>query len=91
MSPLQLSILLHYKCAPYDYNNGDFSAPAVRDAIDKFRDKSDSWTISGMLVPSFPEAGSLASYTLSEKGEVFVKALCELQPPILVWVMPDNT
>lgn len=39
MSPLEMSILIHYHCHPSDFRNGDFSAPAVRRAIDYFLEK----------------------------------------------------
>lgn len=38
MTPLEISILLHYHVSPTDYRGGDFSAPAVREAIDRFVD-----------------------------------------------------
>lgn len=90
MSPLELSILIHYKGHADDFNDGDFSAPAVRDFIDKFIDTSDSWTTSGMLEQIPLEEGKYSTYRLTEKGHVFVDALCALRPPIQVWVMPPN-
>ena len=36
MSPLQLSILIHYYGCADDFRGGDFSAPAVRESIDWF-------------------------------------------------------
>ena len=90
MSPLEISILIHYKGHADDFNNGDFSAPAVRDAIDKFRDTTDSWTVSGMLEQMSLEERRDSNYKLTEKGHVFVDALCALRPPVQVWVMPPN-
>jgi len=37
MTPLQLQILIHYAYSAEDYRQGDFSATAVREAIDLFK------------------------------------------------------
>lgn len=80
MSPLQIEILLHYYCRSGDYRENDFSAPAVREAIDNFRGRED------MLCPC--ESGS-RSYRLTERGQAFVDALQRLPLPRRVWVMPS--
>lgn len=36
MTPLQIEILLHYYTRTGEYRDGDFSAPAVREAIVNF-------------------------------------------------------
>ncbi len=36
MTPLEIKLALHYYSSPTDYNDGDFSAPSVAAAIDKF-------------------------------------------------------
>lgn len=33
MTPLQISILIHYYTTPTDYRDGDFSAPAVKEQL----------------------------------------------------------
>jgi len=79
MTPLQIDILLHYRCRGVDYREGDFSAPAVRDAIDEFLE------FSGMLQESMDDGDK--KYELSDRGEFYVSALCDM--PLPVWAMPD--
>lgn len=85
MTPLELSILIHYRGHAEDYRFGDFSAPAVRRAIDWFRGEA------GMLEPTNRDAYPNAAYKLTKKGEFFVDRLCEMPLPVSVWVMPDAT
>lgn len=37
MTPLQIEIVLHYYVRPTDYRDGDFTAPAVSQALDHFK------------------------------------------------------
>lgn len=88
MTPLQIDILLHYYGAASDYRDGDFSAPAVRDAIEGFeRDQ--------LLVPAKARDGFAAErgqvYVIAERGRVYVEALCDVPLPERRWVMPDRT
>ncbi len=85
MTPLQLSILLHYRGHATDFREGDFSAPAVREAIDWFRDDAR------MLEATNGNMHSSAAYRLTEKGEAFVEALCEMPLPVCKWEIPSNT
>lgn len=80
MSPLEIEILLHYHSRTNDYRGGDFTAPAVREAINNFRDCEE------MLCPC--ESGS-RTYRLTERGRVFVDALQRLPLPRRVWLMPS--
>ena len=87
MSPLQIKILLHYHYSPYDYRNGDFSAPAVREAIDAFRD------VSGLLrwrsgEEKLMEPG--ATYALTERGQAYVEQICRVPLPVQVWTYPKE-
>jgi len=82
MTPLQLSILIHYRGAARDYREGDFSAPAVREAINEFVEHSKLLEYTG------GGAGVNATYKLSARGEAFVDGLCALPLPEQVWVMP---
>lgn len=84
MSPLELSILLHYRGCARDFRDGDFSAPAVRQAIDWFRGDA------GMLESTNGNPSATAAYKLSSKGEFFVEELCKMPLPISVWMMPSN-
>lgn len=88
MTPLELEILLHYHARTDDYRDGDFSALAVRRAIDKFRDREN-------LIEEWPMAEKQLAqahqcYRLTQRGRVFVEALKEVPLPQQVWVMPDR-
>ena len=83
MTPLELGILIHYKGSAADFRFGDFTAPAVRDAIDWFRGDA------GMLEPTDSKEYPSATYRLTKKGEFFVEHLCSLSLPESVWVMPN--
>lgn len=85
MTPLQLSILIHYRGSAADFRFGDFSAPAVREAIDWFRGEA------GMLEPANHDSYPDAAYKLTTKGEFFVDQLCAMPLPVSVWVMPNDT
>jgi hypothetical protein len=80
VTPLEIGILLHYRGTVGDYRGGDFSAPAVRDAIDRFRD------IDGML--AYDNDRRDRTYALTERGEAYVQALMAVPLPVQQWVMP---
>jgi len=77
MTPLEISILLHYHVSADDYRNGDFSAPAVRNAIDEFRR-------DGFLAEAVE-----TYYRITEKGQFYVKALCAVPLPVTTWIIPQ--
>lgn len=77
MTPLQIEILLHYHCCPGDYRDGDFAAPAVREAIDGFRD-------AGLL----KDSGQGRIYEPTDGVRAYVDALCAVPLPVLQWVVP---
>lgn len=83
MSPLRISILLHYFCSPTDFREGDLSAPAVREAINDFLQE-------GFL----REAGRggdeqyKAHYFITNKGRFYADALCAVPAPVAVWSIP---
>ena len=81
MTPLELSILIHYRGCANDFRDGDFSAPAVREAINRFRD-----VLKLLELADDP----INAYILTERGRVFVDALCEIPLPIQAWVMPSD-
>ncbi len=75
MSPLQVEILLWYSCRAIDFRNGDFSAPAVREAIDEF-------LIARLLRPSAPcEDHGCMQYVLANRGRAHVDAILQLALP----------
>lgn len=80
MTPLQLEILLHYYACANDFRDGDFSAPAVREAIDRFK-------ASEMLTINIER--SAATYMLTERGRVYVEAVLVVPLPEKRWVMPE--
>lgn len=89
MTLLEIEILSHYYCRSGDYREGDYSAPAVREAIDRFRD------VEGLLRNTTPEEqrrqpwGKGACYALTERGRVFVEAIQQVPLPVQVWIMPQ--
>ncbi len=83
MSPLEIGILLHYHISPVDYRDGDFTAPAVRNAIDEF-------VSNGMLGPSVGgETQYSAAYQITDKGRFYVDALCSVPLPVATWFIPQ--
>ena len=81
MTPLHLEILIWYIGRATDYRDGDFSAPAVREAID--------WMRCGVGLLEKSDIGS-KRYQLSERGRVFMNALLNTPLPVQVWVMGDK-
>lgn len=80
MAPLQIEILLWYHYGTRDYRDGDFSAPAVREAIDAFR---------GPLELLAPETNSslVRAYRLTDRADAYLKAITELPLPTKKWVV----
>ncbi len=75
MSPLEVSILIHYHCFPGDFRDGDFSAPAVREAIDYF-------VAQGMLrTPTHRRT----YYEATDGCSMYVKQICSVPLPSLKW------
>lgn len=82
MTPLKIEMLLHYYCRPDDYRGGDFTAPAVNEALDDFlRDE--------LIEHSEHQAANPAHYVITERGRVYVEALSAVQLPERRWVMPS--
>lgn len=82
MTPLQLEILLHYYASLGDYREGDFSAPAVRKAIDDFKGPL------GLLRPAKENTSRGSCYVITERGRTFLNHVLELPLPVQTWVMP---
>ena len=84
MSPLEIEILLHYyQCFPTDFRDGNFCEPAVEDAIERFRDTHN------LLEPTQSmDVCHEPHYQITERGRVFVEALCNVPLPIKMWVVP---
>lgn len=77
MTPLELTMALHYYYSTTDFRDGDFNAPAVREAIERF--KRDS------LLTHNTGDSKTAIYTSTERLDVFVEKLCETPLPQLSW------
>ncbi len=81
MTPLEISILIHYRCSPTDFRDGDFSAPAVRQAIDQFKD-------SGFIRLTEDDDKAEAIYVGTDKCRAYVEALEAVPEPVQRWVVP---
>lgn len=86
MSPLEIEIIFHYYCSPGDFRNGDFSAPAVRSAIDSFKAHNDS--DGPILVENIQDTSS--EYTITNRGKAYVYNLCSMPLPVCKWIIPDQ-
>lgn len=80
MSPLEIEILLHYNCRAVDYREGDFTASAVRRAID--------WFKSSARLLETDKSGCARTYKLTPKGEFYVEALCSMPLPVEKYEIP---
>ncbi len=76
MTPLQIEILMHYWTRAIDYRSGDFSAPAVREAID--------WFVSEGLLEAEAVDGT-KTYALGKRGAAYLLALSRVPLPQQVW------
>ena len=77
MTPLEISIVLHYYAFITDYRDGDFSAPAVADAIQMF--------LSSEILAL--RSGIGRRYDLTQKGQTLVAALKAVPLPTTKWVV----
>lgn len=82
MTPLEIEILMHYYCCTDDYRNGDFAAPAVREAMENF-------VGTGLLREAWDVRHSVR-YKATDACRVFVEALCSVPAPVQKWVIPDE-
>ncbi len=80
MTPLEIEMLLHYYSRTNDYRDGDFSAPAVRNALEWF--KREEFLATDKAEP--PKT----CYVIAERGRVYVEALKSVPMPERRWVMP---
>ena len=82
MTPLEISILLHYRVSPTDYRDGDFSAPAVREIIDGFVD-------ANLIVAADESSNDGPLYVIAERGVAYIEALRRVQLPVCRRVVPS--
>src|SRR5690242_7253385 len=87
MTPLEIEILFHYQCRAGDYRWGDFSAPAVRAAIDSFKGELGRLELNDGAEKSRDD---FRTYRLTERAQVYIRHICGQPLPEQRWQMPDN-
>lgn len=83
MTPLQIEILLHYYCHGNDYRDGDFSAPAVREAIDVFKEIK--------MLEQDTDPRSPRTYRATPRCNYYVEYLCRIPLPEQSWTITPPT
>ena len=89
MTLLEIDFVLHVYTTPTNYRDGDYSAPAVRETIDRFLKE-------GVIRPheKRPDIDASAKYDryfeITERGEAYVAMLKSVPLPICKWVMPSK-
>lgn len=88
MTPLMITIAIHYHCRADDYGvcNGDnnFHAPAVQDALRHFVE-------AGLLAKQEPTVQSPVQYIATDGLKVYVERLLEVPWPVRGWIMPQTS
>ena len=87
MTPLEIEIVLHYDTRANDYREGDFSFPAVRETLDRFREELH-------LLEHWPEddkSPTNPTYQITERGRFYAQALKAVPLPVAIWVMPETS
>jgi len=79
MTPLIIDMILHYHTTPGDYRDGDFSAPAVREAINLMR---DDWALI--------EHAQAKGYVPTARLHAYVKKICSIGLPEQHWIYPED-
>jgi hypothetical protein len=82
MSPLEITIAINYAVSSRDFRDGDFSAPAVREAIDWFVEL-------GFLRLAVASDNVKAVYVSTDMCRVYVEKLCSIGIPKRKWVYED--
>lgn len=85
MTPLCLDILLWYHCRAADYREGDFSAPAVREAIDRF-----VGTLNLLETVPPPNMAGYRTYRLTPRGQAYVDHVLSIPLPVCRWEIPGS-
>lgn len=75
MTPLQISIALHYHYSPVDFRDGDFSAPAVKEALNYF-------VANEMLNFDY---NAKQVYSATPRLDAYIEKLCSINLPKLMW------
>ena len=82
MTPLQIQIALTYYATASDFRDGDFNAPAVREAIDYFVE-------IGFLRLSQPWV-TKTIYEPTERLQAYCRKLCSISLPKQMWTYDEN-
>jgi hypothetical protein len=82
-TPLEIEIGLYYQTRTNDYRDGDHSAPAVSEALERF--------VALGLLARGPNATDSRKFRPTEGMRVWVNALRDVPFPENVWVMPHPT
>lgn len=78
---IELEVLLHYYCSPYDWSQHRTAGPASNKAIERLLRLDLLNRTAGTALRHNPE------FVISERGKVLVKALLETPLPVRAWVM----
>ena len=81
MSPLGIEILLHYHCIASDHRACVENVPIWPEIRD--------WLLKEGLVKT-PSKVSSRTYDLTERGEVYIRALLNTPLPVQRWAMPST-
>lgn len=83
MTPIQITVLLHYYSQTDDYYGGDVEPPSVRNAIEFLRKEA-------MLTENMSDTGLGPQDKITDRGRCFVEAMKALPLPVQTWVMPER-
>lgn len=81
MTPLEIEILFHYHCRAVDYRDADFSAPAVRAAMDRFTGELG-------LLELEKDPSLRRTWRPTDRAEVYLEHLMSQPLPVKTWVIP---
>jgi hypothetical protein len=87
MTPLEIEILMHYRCRAVDYRDGDHSAPAVKEAIEGFIAQG-LLTHHGFCIERFDDGSLRARYAVTDRAIAYLDALCNVPLPVSAWIVP---
>lgn len=88
MSPLEIEILFWFNIRCCDYRDGDFSAPAVREAIDRFR---DDLGLLEVIAPETRNKGDDRTYRCTDRARFYLDAIQAIPLPVARWEIPQKT
>lgn len=81
MRILDISIMCHYRALTGDFRDGDFSAPAVAEAIRNLCD-------ADLLQPRMPTERDPARLEITSRGIAYTDGLKAVPLPVLRWALP---